>query len=97
MPKILRKTKAKAGAARFGALPEWDLSALYSGLDDPAIKRDLDRTDADCLAFEQAYKGKLAELAAAPQGGAALAEAVRRYEAIERSHGPARLLCGAHP
>jgi oligoendopeptidase F len=84
MPKILRKpaTKSKIGAARLGALPEWDLSALYSGLDDPAIKRDLERTDAGCLAFEQAYKGKLAGLAAAPQGGAALGEAVRRYEAI---------------
>jgi len=82
MPKILRKAKSNAGAARLGALPEWDLSALYSGLDDPAIKRDLDRTDADCLAFEQDYKGKLAELAAAPQGSAALGEAVRRYEAI---------------
>jgi oligoendopeptidase F len=82
MPKILRKTKSKPGATRLGALPEWDLSALYSGLDDPAIKRDLDRTDADCAAFEQAYKGKLAGLAAAPQGGAALGEAVRRYEAI---------------
>jgi oligoendopeptidase F len=84
MPKILRKTvkKSKPGTARLGALPEWDLSALYSGLDDPAIKRDLDRTDADCLAFEQDYKGKLAALAAAPQGGAALGEAVRRYEAI---------------
>jgi oligoendopeptidase F len=90
MPKIARKAVAKRSAGRrlvgsktsFGALPEWDLSALYSGLDDPAIKRDLDRTDADCLAFEQAYKGKLAALAAAPQGGAALGEAVRRYEAI---------------
>jgi oligoendopeptidase F len=82
MSKISRMTKSKPGAARLGALPEWDLSALYSGLDDPAIKRDLDRTDADCLAFEQDYKGKLAALAAAPQGGAALGEAVRRYEAI---------------
>jgi oligoendopeptidase F len=84
MPKILRKTigKSKPGAMRLGTLPEWDLSALYRGLDDPAIKRDLDRTDADCLAFEQDYKGKLAGLAAAPQGGAALGEAVRRYEAI---------------
>ena len=55
MPKILRKTigKSKPGATRLGTLPEWDLSALYRGLDDPAIKRDLDRTDADCLAFEQ--------------------------------------------
>ena len=82
MPKTLRKTKSKTGVTRLGALPEWDLSALYCGLDDPAIKRDLDRTDADCVAFEQDYKGKLAELAAAPQGGAALGEAVRRYEAI---------------
>jgi len=90
MPKIARKAVAKRRARRrpagprtsFGALPEWDLSALYSGLDDPAIKRDLDRTDADCLAFEQEYKGKLAGLAAAPQGGAAIGEAVRRYEAI---------------
>src|SRR6202451_4711385 len=82
MPKISRKTKSKLGPMRLGALPEWDLSALYSGLDDPAIKRDLDRTDADCLAFEQAYKGKLAGIASAPQGGAALGEAVRRYEAI---------------
>jgi oligoendopeptidase F len=82
MAKISRKTRSKARPTRLGALPEWDLSALYSGLDDPAIKRDLDRTDADCLAFEQDYKGKLAALAAAPQGGAALGEAVRRYEAI---------------
>jgi oligoendopeptidase F len=84
MPKTFRKTfkKSKAGATRLGALPEWDLSALYGGLDDPAIKRDLERTDADCLAFEQDYKGKLAALAAAPQGTSTLGEAVRRYEAI---------------
>src|SRR5580704_4718191 len=84
MPKILQKTigKSKPGATRLGTLPEWDLSALYRGLDDPAIKRDLERTDADCLAFEEAYKGKLAALVAAPQGGSALGTAVRRYEAI---------------
>jgi oligoendopeptidase F len=83
MPKTLQKTKAGARLrGALGALPEWDLSDLYRGLDDPAIKRDLDRSDADCIAFEQAYKGKLAEFAAAPAGGAKLAEAVRRYEAI---------------
>src|SRR5580692_3762661 len=78
-------TRRAAGPAkqRPGALPEWNLADLYSGLDDPAIKRDLDKTDADCVAFEEAYKGKLAELAGAPQGGAALAEAVRRFEAID--------------
>ena len=70
--------------ARRRRLPEWNLNDLYSGLDDPAIKRDLDRADAECAAFEDAYKGKLDELAGAPDGLAArLAEAVRRYEAID--------------
>jgi oligoendopeptidase F len=66
-----------------GRLPEWNLNDLYSGLDDPAIKRDLDRADTDCLAFEEAYKGKLAAMSAASDGGAQLAEAVKRYEAID--------------
>jgi oligoendopeptidase F len=64
-------------------LPEWNLDDLYAGLDDPAIKRDLEHTDAECAAFEDAYKGKLAALAAMANGGAALAAAVRRYEAID--------------
>ncbi len=66
-----------------GRLPEWNLNDLYSGLDDPAVKRDLDRADADCVAFEEAYKGKLAGMAAAVDGGAQLAAAVKRYEAID--------------
>jgi oligoendopeptidase F len=71
------------GGSLFGALPEWNLADLYAGLDDPAIKRDLDRIDADSLAFETAYKGKLGEISASPTGGAALAGAVRRYEEID--------------
>src|SRR5580693_8723381 len=66
-----------------GVLPEWNLSDLYSGLDDPAVKRDLDRADADCAAFEVAYKGKLADMAASPKAGAALVAAVKSYEAID--------------
>jgi oligoendopeptidase F len=81
--KIAIKRSAKPGAGRAGNLPEWNLADLYSGLDDPAIKRDLDKTDADCAAFETAYRGKLADIAGAPQGGAVLAEAVRAYEAID--------------
>jgi oligoendopeptidase F len=64
-------------------LPEWNLADLYTGLDDPAIKRDLDRIDAECGAFEETYKGKLAAIAASPQAGSELAAAVRRYEAID--------------
>jgi oligoendopeptidase F len=82
-------TRRPAGDKRSGAksavaaLPEWNLDDLYSGLDDPAIARDLDRADVECVAFENAYKGKLTELARSPDAGAALAEAVRRYEATD--------------
>ena len=77
-PANRRQAARKTG---LGSLPEWNLADLYSGLDDPAIKRDLDRADAECIAFEDAYKGKLADMA--KSGSAALAEAVRRYEAID--------------
>ena len=76
-------TTASSSNKALGALPEWNLSDLYSGLDDPAIKADLDRADADCAAFEIAYKGKLADMAASPEGGATLAAAVKSYEAID--------------
>src|SRR5271156_6650197 len=69
--------------SRLGSLPEWNLADLYSGLDDPAIKRDLERIDAECVAFEGAFKGKLLELAQSPEAASALAEAVRGYEAID--------------
>ncbi|HEY6600395.1 MAG TPA: M3 family oligoendopeptidase [Xanthobacteraceae bacterium] len=68
---------------RLGALPEWNLADLYAGLDDPHVKRDLDRGAAESLAFEQVYKGKLAALAEGLAAGAALAEAVKRYEALD--------------
>ena len=66
-----------------GSLPEWNLADLYAGLDDPRIKRDLDRGAAESLAFERDYKGKLAALADGPERGARLAEAIRRYEALD--------------
>jgi oligoendopeptidase F len=75
-------TKAAKGS-RLGALPEWNLADLYPAIDDPAVARDLARAEADCIAFEEAYKGKLAAMAAAPDAGATLAEALKRYEAID--------------
>ncbi len=86
-----KKAPAKRPASRaaakpksaLGALPEWNLADLYAGLDDPAVKRDLDRADVESVAFEDAYKGKLAGIAASPTAGAALAEALRRYEALD--------------
>ncbi|MBN9043976.1 MAG: oligoendopeptidase F [Rhizobiales bacterium 62-47] len=75
--------KPRNAAAKAGKLPEWNLTDLYSGIDAPEIVRDLDRMDADCAAFEADYKGKLAEETAKPEGGAWLAQAVKRYEAID--------------
>jgi oligoendopeptidase F len=74
---------AKPAKTALGALPEWDLSALYAGIGAPEIKRDLARADADCNAFEERYKGKLAGLAGGPDGGRALAAAIKELEAID--------------
>jgi oligoendopeptidase F len=82
--KARKSARATAKAAtRSAALPEWNLADLYAAIDAPEIARDLDKLDADCAAFEAAYKGRIAEEAAKPEGGAWLAEAVRSYEAID--------------
>src|SRR6202023_4085005 len=73
-------TKAKV---KSGKLPEWNLGDLYTGIDAPEIARDLARMDSECVAFETDYKGKLADRTAGEGGGQWLAEAVKRYEAID--------------
>jgi oligoendopeptidase F len=86
-----RKPTAKKSATKSptksttkpGKLPEWNLADLYAGIDAPEVARDLQKMDADCVAFETDYKGKLAEGVAGDDGGKWLAEAVRRYEAID--------------
>jgi oligoendopeptidase F len=77
-PKTVSKTAGKAGK-----LPQWDLADLYSGIDAPEVGRDLQKMDADCVAFETDYKGKLSERTAQDDGGRWLAEAIKRYEAID--------------
>src|SRR3954467_15991536 len=88
-----KKTKVAKPAARkpanvpatkaLGALPEWNLADLYPSYDAPEVKRDLERADAECVAFEEAYKGKLAGFAGGADAGPKLAEAVKRYEALD--------------
>jgi oligoendopeptidase F len=79
---IARKTAAKA-TTKPGALPEWNLADLYSGIDAPEIAHDLQAMDAACVAFETDFKGKLAEHTAREDGGEWLAGAVKRYEVID--------------
>jgi oligoendopeptidase F len=73
---------AKKAAGKTGKLPEWNLADLYSGIDAPEVARDLQKMDADCVAFETDYKGKLAEntLAMAAESGSP-----RRSGATRRS------------
>ena len=87
MTKSVTKPKAKSAktkaVSKTGKLPEWNLADLYSGIDAPEVARDLEKMAAECVAFETDYKGKLATGTAGEDGGKWLAEAVRRYEAID--------------
>ena len=77
---------AKSSSARkptLGMLPEWNLDDLYPGIDSPQIGRDLSAADADCAGFERDFKGRLAALAGGERAGGKLAEAIKRYEAID--------------
>ncbi len=82
-PVAKAKTSRKQPSGAVGKLPEWNLADLYPAIDAPDVARDLDKLDADCAAFETAYKGKIAEQVAMPIGGEWLAEAIKSYEAID--------------
>jgi len=83
-PTAQRKPSGKKAARpKNGNLPEWNLADLYSGIYAPEITRDLTTLDAECVGFETDYKGKLAEQTARERGGEWLAEAIRRYEALD--------------
>ncbi len=78
-----KPTKTSKSALKLGTLPEWDLTDLYSGIDSPEIKWDLENSENQCVEFERAYKGKLADLAAKLDAGDTLAAAVKRYETLD--------------
>ena len=82
-PANSKPANSKSANSKTAKLPEWNLADLYSGIDAPEVARDLQNMDAECVAFETDYKGKLATKTAEEGGGKWLAEAVRRYEAID--------------
>ena len=82
-PATRKPARASSGKSPLGPLPEWNLADLYAGIDAPEVWRDLDKLDADCAAFEAAYKGRLAEETAKDGGGAWLADVIKSYEAID--------------
>lgn len=70
-------TAVAKNADDVGALPEWDLSDLFTGPDDPALSACLDEAETEAGALEADYKGRLAGLS-----GDELAALIRRYEAL---------------
>jgi oligoendopeptidase F len=59
-------------------LPEWDLDDLYPGREAPELEADLLKVSTGAERFQSRYAGHIAEL-----DGAALAEAVAEYEALQ--------------
>ncbi len=70
-----------AGADSAG-LPEWNLGDLYDAPESPALKADLEKAGQAASAMQDRYAGKLEEILAGGEGGDALAEAVRAFEAL---------------
>jgi oligoendopeptidase F len=65
-----------------GELPEWNLDDLYPGPQSLELSAAFERAGRDAAAFAREWQGRLAELAAKPEGGEALGRAVEEYEAL---------------
>ncbi|MBR2141092.1 MAG: M3 family oligoendopeptidase [Rickettsiales bacterium] len=63
-------------------LPTWDLSDLYSGIDDKQIKKDLDTLNKKIKKFGRDYSGKIADLS-----GYQMYKALIEYEGINELMG----------
>src|ERR1700678_1453771 len=66
-----------------GKLPEWRLQHLYEGMDSPRFAADLECAEQEAKSFAEAYRGKIADLAAKPDAGETLAIAVEAYESLQ--------------
>ena len=58
-------------------------SDLYESMDSPRFAADLERAEREAKAFAERWRGKLAAIAASPEAGERLAEAVSAYEALQ--------------
>ena len=75
---------AEASAeSELGALPRWRLDDLYDSMDSPKFFADFERARLEAKAFAERWRGRLATIAASPDAGETLAEAVRGYEALQ--------------
>jgi oligoendopeptidase F len=79
---VLRDARDPASGEELGPLPEWDLSALYAGPDDPRIAADLAWLREEGARFAGRYEGRLGTLDAR-----GMLACIREYEAIQNRAG----------
>jgi oligoendopeptidase F len=72
-------TKLAEDKDALGNMPQWDLSDLYKGPDDPQIQLDLKAAAAEATRIKATYQGRLAELA---KDGDKLIHPVKDYEKL---------------
>ena len=65
-----------------GDLPGWNLADLYPSQASPEFQNDMKKAEADTLAFEAKWKGKL-DAATKKAGDEGIGAAVREFEALE--------------
>ena len=82
--RAMAEAGAKAQASPFGDLPEWDLGDLYTGLDAPELKSDLERATREAQGFAEEWKGRLSVAAARGELGRAVADYERLEELLGR-------------
>lgn len=56
----MTQTTTLASKPDLGALPEWNLADLYSGMDAPELTADLGRAASLAVEFESKWRGTLA-------------------------------------
>ncbi|WP_244480437.1 M3 family oligoendopeptidase [Rhizobium sp. Root1220] len=73
---------ASATNAALGDLPTWKLQDLYPSATSTAFTSDMEKAGKLAIAFEDKWKGKLAE-AATKTGTAGIGQALKEYEALD--------------
>jgi oligoendopeptidase F len=74
--------QASAAPAELGELPSWRLTDLYLSPSSEEFRSDLAKAEADAIAFEAKWKGKLKE-AAGRTGDQGIGAAVKEFEALD--------------
>lgn len=74
------------------SLPRWDFSDMYSGLTDPNIELDIQKTELACKNFSKKYKESTEYLTETESGTLALLKALKAWESLTESIGTSRPL-----